>query len=195
MTQFFASDFDGTLTTSDSMFRMLRFHRGNAWLVLNLLLLSPMIIAMKVGLCSNHRVKEILLYRCFGAISESGFHELCQRFALANRDILRKSLYDNLLQEQQHGATVVVVSASPEPWVAALVPEFHVVGTKFEFKDGKFTGHFLTPNCYGPEKVKRLTDEFPELQQHRSNYHITAYGDSRGDRELLAFADVGVKIK
>ena len=25
----------------------------------------------------------------------------------------------------------------------------------------------------------------------RSRYHITAYGDSRGDKEMLAFADEG----
>jgi phosphoserine phosphatase len=52
-------------------------------------------------------------------------------------------------------------------------------------KDGRLTGRFLTKNCYGQEKVNRIKELYP----HREEYHLTAYGDSNGDRELLAFAD------
>ena len=40
-------------------------------------------------------------------------------------------------------------------------------------------------NCYGEEKVKRLLQLYPE----RTEYWLTAYGDSRGDTELLDFAN------
>jgi phosphoserine phosphatase len=43
----------------------------------------------------------------------------------------------------------------------------------------------LTKNCYGEEKVNRLKSLYP----NRQDYHLTAFGDSRGDKELLAFAD------
>ena len=46
------------------------------------------------------------------------------------------------------------------------------------------TGQSLTPNCYGIEKVKRLRKVFPDLARR----HVIAYGDSKGDRELLAIA-------
>lgn len=185
----FLTDFDGTLTTSDSMFRIIVFHRGRLWLFANLLLLSPYILLMFLGKYSNQRTKERLLYRCFGNISEHDFTILCQRFADTHRHILRHDLYAHLKEQQQRGETVVVVTASPEQWVQSLVPEFQVLGTKMEFSDQGFTGRFLTPNCYGPEKVARVKQHFPDLCRHRSAYHITAYGDSRGDRELLAFAD------
>lgn len=185
----FLSDFDGTLTTSDSMFRIIVFHRGRLWLYANLMLLSPYILLMFLGKYSNQRTKERLLYRCFGNISEQDFATLCQRFADTHRHILRHDLYAHLREQQQHGHAVVVVTASPEQWVQSLVPEFQVLGTKMEFSDRGFTGRFLTPNCYGPEKVARVLQQFPDLAAHRSAYHITAYGDSRGDRELLAFAD------
>ena len=56
---------------------------------------------------------------------------------------------------------------------------------EIEVIDGRLTGRFLTPNCYGQEKVRRILTLHPD----RSAYHLTAYGDSRGDREMLAFAD------
>jgi len=40
-------------------------------------------------------------------------------------------------------------------------------------------------NCWGAEKVRRLE----LLLGPRAAYTLYAYGDSRGDRELLAFAD------
>ena len=44
---------------------------------------------------------------------------------------------------------------------------------------------------YEKEKVDRLLQAEP----HREDYFLTAYGDSRGDRELLALADEGVNVK
>ena len=40
-------------------------------------------------------------------------------------------------------------------------------------------------NCFGPEKVRRVKEKY-ELENYEKIY---AYGDSRGDKELLEFAD------
>lgn len=189
------SDFDGTLTTSDSMFRIIRYHRGTLWLITTLMLMLPLIILMLMGKYSNHRTKEILLSRCFGRMSKEDFTTLCQRFAASNRDILRTSLYKELLEAKRAGHDVVVVTASPELWVSQFVPDFKVLGTQLEFDADGFTGHFLSANCYGQEKVNRIVKEYPELISNRAEYHVTAYGDSRGDREMLAFADEAILIK
>jgi phosphoserine phosphatase len=63
-----------------------------------------------------------------------------------------------------------------------------VLGTKLEVRDGKLTGRFITPNCYGQEKVNRLKQV---LNEPRQAYSIKAFGDSRGDKELLEYADQG----
>lgn len=191
----YVSDFDGTLTTADSMFRIIIYHRGRLWLYTTLMMMSPLIVLMFCGLYSNHRTKEILLHRCFGNISEADFLSLCQRFADTNRSILRTELYEHLKHQQQQGNHVIVITASPEQWVKCLVPEFEVLGTKLQFNDTGFTGRFLTPNCYGPEKVNRLLQAYPDIKANRSAYHITAYGDSKGDRELLAYADKATLLK
>ena len=96
-------------------------------------------------------------------------------------------------QAAGEGTELVVISASIDNWVRPFfegddrLPPVTVIGTQIEVRDGRLTGRFLTRNCYGQEKVERLLALYP----HRETYHLTAYGDSRGDRELLAFADQG----
>jgi phosphoserine phosphatase len=87
----------------------------------------------------------------------------------------------------------VVVTASPENWVSRLVPEFKVLWTKMEFNPC-FTGRFLTPNCYAQEKVNRILAAYPELETDRSSVYVTAFGDSRGDKEMLEFADERITV-
>ena len=63
-----------------------------------------------------------------------------------------------------------------------------MLGTKVEVDAaGCLTGRFSTPNCYGPEKVRRIEAVWP----HREQYDVSAFGDSRGDKEMLAYADQG----
>ena len=50
----------------------------------------------------------------------------------------------------------------------------------------KVSGRFATKNCYGIEKANRIND-MNDLKQYNQIY---AYGDSRGDREMLTLAEV-----
>lgn len=177
------------------MMSIIIFQRGKLGLALALLRIMPWLALMMARLYSNQRTKERLLHHCFGRMSKEEFDSFCQHFAEAHRHILRTDLYQRLKEEKRKGNEVVVVTASPENWVSRLVPEFKVLGTKMEFRESGFTGRFLSPNCYGLEKVCRLKQEFPDLHEHRDEHYITAFGDSRGDKELLEFADEGHLIK
>lgn len=187
------SDFDGTLTTKDSMMSIIIYQRGRLGLVLALLRILPWLILMFMGRYSNQRTKERLLHHCFGRMTVEEFNDFCQRFADSHRYILRNDLYDKLVDAKANGDEVVVVTASPENWVSRLVPEFKVLGTKMEFNPC-FTGRFLIPNCYAQEKVNRILAAYPELETDRSSFHVTAFGDSRGDKEMLEFADERIAI-
>ena len=191
--KFFFSDFDGTLTTKDSMMSIIIYQRGKFGLALALLRVLPWLILMFMGRYSNQRTKERLLHNCFGQMTEEVFNAFCQNFADSQRHILRNDLYDKLVKAKANGDEVVVVTASPENWVSRLVPEFKVLGTKMEF-DPCFTGKFLTPNCYAQEKVNRILAAYPELKTARSCCHVTAFGDSRGDKEMLEFADERITV-
>ena len=65
--------------------------------------------------------------------------------------------------------------------------DFEWMPTMVGVADGVLTGRFITKNCYGEEKVNRLLQLFPE----RTQYWLVAYGDSRGDTQLLDFANEG----
>lgn len=183
------SDFDGTLTTKDSMMEIILFQRGKRGLFTALLRILPWIALMLLHLYSNQKTKEKLLFHCFGRMKEEDFDAFCRRFADTNRHILRLNLYAKLLKAKREGAEVVVVTASPEKWVARLVPDFKVLGTQLQFSEKGMERHFLTKNCYGKEKVRRILSAFPELQTQRKDCHVTAYGDSKGDSAMLSFAD------
>jgi len=81
---------------------------------------------------------------------------------------------------------VMIVSASIDNWVAPFFQNVLVLGTQIDVRNGRLTGKFLTPNCYGAEKVNRVK---AVLKQPREHYYIVAFGDSRGDKELLTYAD------
>lgn len=60
-----------------------------------------------------------------------------------------------------------------------------VLAIELEFVDERCTGRFATPNCWGKEKARRVE----EWLSTRERGLIYAYGDNRGDREMLAMAD------
>ena len=84
------------------------------------------------------------------------------------------------------GIKVYVVSASIDNWVQPFFEFAKVLGTQIEVIDGILTGRFISPNCYGIEKVRRIKQV---LTEPRSHYYIIAYGDSRGDKEMFDYAD------
>ena len=185
MKQLFAFDFDGTLTTRDTLIAFIRYACGTPRFLLGFLLHAPLLVLMKLRLYSNGKAKQRLFAWFFRGMPIETFDALCQSFALSHRHLLRPETVRLLQQALSEGSEVLVVSASIDNWVQPFFPTVTVLGTQIEVIDGRLTGRFLTPNCYGQEKVRRIL----ALHPVRSSYRLTAYGDSRGDRELLAFAD------
>ena len=185
MNKVYAFDFDGTLTTRDTLLEFIRFACGTTRFLLGFLLYSPLLVLMKLRLYSNGKAKQKVFAHFFMGMTIEAFDALCQNFASTHRHLLRPEVVSQLEQALSDGAEVLVVSASIDNWVQPFFPKVKVLGTQIEVIDGRLTGRFLTPNCYGKEKVERILALLP----NRSEYHLTAFGDSRGDREMLAFAD------
>ena len=181
-------DFDGTLTTNDTLIAFIRYACGNAAFVWGFLLHLPLLVLMKLRLYDNGKTKERVFSYFFRGWTEERFTQTCGAFAASRRHLLRQQTVNILRQAQQDGARVLIVTASIDRWVQPFFPDVEVLGTQVEVNNGLLTGRFQTPNCYGAEKVRRVEECIKEAS------HITAYGDSRGDRELLAWADEGTKI-
>ena len=176
-------DFDGTLTKKDSLLAFIIFVRGWGMLLRSFLRYSPLLILMKMGLYDNGKVKEKVFAACFKGMPLKIFDDYCSRFAQEHRSLLREQAvtYINNVREEE----CVIISASVDNWVQPFFPELKILGTQIEVTAGILTGRFTTPNCYGAEKVRRLLSAYP----HRTEYYLLAFGDSRGDKELLDFAD------
>jgi len=210
-----AFDFDGTLTTRDTLLLFIRHARGWWALFGGLLLFSPLLVLMKLHLADNGRTKERLFGHYFRGMLERDFDALCQSFARSHTHILRTAGLRTIQQALDRGDRVVILSASIDRWVEACLrpflvssSRFQVLGTEIDVVDGRLTGRFATPNCYGPEKVRRLKEYLKEVSPRgdvegapevsprgdvegalEGTPFIIAYGDSRGDKELLAYAD------
>ena len=180
-------DFDGTLTKKDTLFEFIRFYHGTPRFLFGFLLLSPMLILFKLGFIKNQKAKEIVLQYFFRNAPVDAFNSKCALFAKnAIPSLIRPAALIALQKHIEDGATVVVVSASPENWVSGWCTAWNIacIATRLKVENNKLTGEIVGKNCYGPEKVSRVkealdTDAFTE---------IYAYGDSSGDKEMLAFA-------
>ena len=190
MRKIYAFDFDGTLTTKDTLLEFIRFAKGSGQMFCGFLLFSPLLILMKLHLFPNWKVKQKIFSYFFKGMKIDDFNALCTRFAERNKHLLRPAGIEKVRQAiaEEH-TTVLIISASIDNWVRPFFDEIdkkiQVLGTQIETKEGRLTGLFTTKNCYGEEKVNRLTALYP----HREAYYLIAFGDSRGDKELLTFAD------
>ena len=179
-------DFDGTLTTHDTLLKFIPFVVGRLRFCAALLLFSPLLVLMKLRLYSNSRTKERLFAHCFRGMPVEQFNVHCHNFALQHAALLRPEGAAFVREVQRKGHLVMIVSASIDNWVAPFFQNVLVLGTQIDVRNGRLTGKFLTPNCYGEEKVNRVK---AVLKQPREHYYIVAFGDSRGDKELLSYAD------
>jgi HAD superfamily hydrolase (TIGR01490 family) len=194
-TRIAAFDFDGTLTRKDSFVQFIRFSRGSWRFYCGFALFVPLFAAMKIGLVSASRVKQAFFGFFYKGTPFSRFEAWGAGFTDIIDRMLRSEVADTLSKHISNGDITLIISASVETWIlpwASVRGVTAVIATKPEVDArGRLTGKFLTPNCVGAEKVRRLAVLYPD----RIAYELLAYGDSSGDRELLLFADVGIKIK
>lgn len=184
-------DFDGTITREDTLIAFIRFVKGSLGLYWGMFAHLPWLLLMKLRLCDNGKTKERVFGWFFSGMSIEQFNKLGQQFYEAQADnLLYADAVQAIKEHNQKGDKVVVVSASIENWIlpfASALQADGLLGTQAEVQNGRLTGKFSTKNCYGREKVERLKQWLQENGIKDS--YVIAYGDSRGDKELLDFAN------
>ena len=187
-------DFDGTLTTSDTLLEFIKYAKGRGRFLMVFLMYSPLLVLMKLHLYPNRKAKQQIFAHLFAGMRIEKFDALCRGFAEESQHLLRPKGITLMHEALVAGAQVFIVSASIDNWVRPFfdirnLKGVQVLGTQIEVEDGKLTGRFKSNNCYGKEKVHRIAEALKSFE--RSEYEIEAFGDSRGDKEMLAFADKG----
>ena len=181
-------DFDGTITTKDSLLDFIQYAVGKTNYYMGLFKLSPMLIVYILKLIPNNIAKEKLIAHFFKGWDAEQFQKIAEQYSLEQIDkITRPKAMVKIAWHQEQGHKIILVSASIECWLKPWCDKNNIClfSTKLEIKENKLTGKFSTKNCYGIEKANRVNEAY-DLSEYD---HIYAYGDSRGDKELLALAD------
>lgn len=182
-----AFDFDGTLTVRDSLNAFLTWRFDTRRLILGLARLAPAAASYLVHR-DRGRLKGALLGEFLAGETEAEFRASADRFA---RERFEKLIRPDALacweDWRRKGALRVIVTASPEPLVepfARALGADLLLGSRLAVApNGRVLGPLAGPNCRGPEKVVRLKAAFGEDVRLAA-----AYGDTNGDREMLAIA-------
>ena len=184
-------DFDGTITRWDTLLPFLRRAAGSARTARALLATALHVVRSAAGGRSRDAAKEDLLGRLLAGLPAPVAEDAAEAFA--DHLVARRLRVDTLRRMESHraaGHEVVIVSASPELYVAPVARRLGVdaaLGTRLAVgPDGCLTGRLVGRNCRGAEKVRRLQEWLGGPVRV-----VAAYGDSRGDRELLAMAGDG----
>ena len=188
-----AFDVDGTLTQRDCVVPFLRQVAGTRHLVQQMLQQGAD-VTRAAARRDRDALKAASAMAAFGGRPLEGVEVEAILFAQSVFETgLRGDVVDSLRAHQSRGDTVVLVSASFEVYLrplAQLLGADDVLAAQLEVDSaGVLTGRLAGANCRGPEKVRRLHGWLDERAGGRSAVHVTAYGDSKGDRELLADAD------
>ena len=180
-------DFDGTITKKDSTEKFIRYFVGDIAFIKGIIILLPFIIVYKIRVLSNNEIKKKLITYFFKDIDIEHFIEKAREFSLNMLDpIIRKKALDRITWHKNNGDELVIVSASINLWLLPWCKknDIALIATELEVINNKITGNLVSNNCYGPEKVKRILESY-----NLSNYTcIYAYGNSRGDYEMLEIA-------
>lgn len=189
-----AFDFDGTLTRRDTVFPFLVRVHGQATVARAMARISRGAgrarFTPRPG-DAHHRdvTKALVMRELFAGGDPARLAEQGEAYAKELTRQLRPSMVKQVEWHLETGHELVIVSASLAAYLhplAAALSFDHVIGVELEVgTDGRLTGALVGPNVRGAEKATRLRawldGEEPEV--------LWAYGNSSGDRELLAMAD------
>ena len=188
-----AFDFDGTLTRRDTVFPFLVRYHGLTKVARALARSAPTAGRARLRRTPgdpHHRdlTKAAVLRELFTGEDPSRLAEHGADYARTISRRLRPTMVDRLEWHRDRGHELVIVSASLAAYLVPFAAEHgisHVIGVELATgPDGFLSGELGRPNVRGPEKATRLRAWFDGNEPDE----LWAYGNSSGDRELLAMA-------
>ena len=179
-------DFDGTITTRNTfvpfLFYVLPWHRR-----LLLTLAVPILIlglSTRTLSVTNTHLFLVFLMRGF---RESRLHALGREYFTDKlHRFFRPAAIQQIRRHLDVGDHVVVVTASYDFWIRPWCDELglELISSVLRVDDGIITGQRQLV-CDGPKKVTCVAERLNITDFDT----ILAYGDSHGDRDMLAMAD------
>lgn len=180
-------DFDGTITTHETMPAFVRATVSRPRLVAGYLLLWPMLLGYKLGVVSGSRVRAAIVRVAYTGRSAAWLRERGEAFAREYLDRhLRPEAMRRIAWHRARGDTILVVSGGLgdylRPWAKAH--GFDLACSELEHRGDRLTGRYAGPQCVGEDKARRVAGRFDLAAFER----IHAYGDTTEDAHLMAMA-------
>ncbi|VXB13699.1 HAD-IB family hydrolase [Luteimonas sp. 9C] len=184
-------DFDGTLTTRETLPDFLRFATPPRRLHLGTLLFVLPVLAYRLKLLPVSVLRALLVRYAFGGLPRTAVEEAGRRFAATVLpSLVRPEMQARLDAHRARGDTVVVVSGGFDvylaPWCASQGVE--LLCSSLEHAGDRMTGRYAGPQCVAAEKVRRVRQRY-DVARYRE---IHAHGDTHEDLALLALADQAI---
>lgn len=181
-------DFDGTITNRDIFWDFLFFRIRNGLSLLKLLSCVPDFSLYLIKVYNNEKAKQRIFSKVFKDQSVDNFSASVQKYYTSDlHKRIKKEALAKILWHKNSKHIVCIVSANFDLILNDFADEnqIELISTQLDVENNLITGKFKTPNCYRAEKVNRIKQKFPDLNSYTKIY---AYGDSKGDREMLALA-------
>lgn len=180
-------DLDGTITRHDTWSEFLRFSASKTRRLVAGILLSPLIVAYKLGLLPGRVGRPIAARVAFAGRNAMEVREMGRQYVSGSlAPILRRRALERIEWHKTQGDTVVVVSAALDVYLRGWCDSLgvDVICTRLEERNGRLTGRYLDGDCCGGEKAARIRRCY-DLRRYAIIY---AYGDTDEDREMLELA-------
>jgi phosphatidylglycerophosphatase C len=182
-------DFDKTITTKDSFVLFLKYITPAAkWY--RFISTIPYFLGYFTGMLSAGKSKALILKKIAGKTSKEELQVKAKAFIdfLHRENIIIPAMIDKILTHKKNGADIAIVSASADLWIKPFCEKYGVtcISTELNYTGNTLSGRLNTPNCKGFEKERRVKEIF----ETSSYTHIAAYGDGRGDKQMLALASL-----
>jgi phosphatidylglycerophosphatase C len=185
-----AFDFDGTLISRDSFLPFLLRLVGRRALGQACMLSGPA-LASAFGATRRDAAKAALLARLLKGYPSADLEAKGLEYSRDLEARIRPVMAGRIAWHRKEGHRLVIVSAGLAVYLEPLGRRLGfdgVLATSLEVgPDGLLTGRLLGPNVRRGEKAVRLRD-WLSTEVGQQPWELWAYGDSVGDRELLAMA-------
>ena len=181
-------DFDGTVTDRDTLVPFLVLAFGRARVAATFAALAGTGLGYLLRRVSIDEFKRRVLRRLVADTSAPRLRALGPAHARALVPRLRPDALARIGWHRAQGHRLVLVSSTLDLYLAHVGAQLgfdDVLCSRLATRGERFSGELEGADCTGPEKLRRLEALLGDLQAHE----LHVYGDSAGDRELLAAAD------
>ncbi|MDE2085707.1 MAG: HAD family hydrolase [Xanthomonadaceae bacterium] len=180
-------DFDGTITTHETMPAFMRKAVTPWRRALGIPLFVPMLAGYKMGLVAGTTIRYAVTMFGFRGASAAQFHAAGTRFATEYiPGVLRSEAMQRITWHQSRGDTVVLVSGGLDVYLAPWCEQhgLELICSSLEIRGDRLTGRYQGAQCVGEEKARRVRERY-NLASYDQCY---AYGDTHEDEAMLALA-------